>query len=162
MKIPAQYYAVIAGLALLLSRGTECGAGHPGQLFHRGPGCACGQSPQMHFAPGPAQYSPTSLAGYGCACSAAVPSCCGLGGGLSQLGNLYGSGSGYGAVYEPWHDGGAWESAGAYGFSAGGYTGFEGLPNMDGGGINYRFPYHSYRRPWAHPGPPVTNVSIVW
>ena len=46
--------------------------------------------------------------------------------------------------------------------AGGGLTGFEGLPNMDGGGINHRYPYHSYRRPWAHPGPPSTNVSIVW
>lgn len=41
-------------------------------------------------------------------------------------------------------------------------SGYEGLPNMDGGGIHYRYPYHSYRRPWAHPGPATTNISIVW
>jgi hypothetical protein len=41
-------------------------------------------------------------------------------------------------------------------------SGFEGIPSMDGGGIHYRYPYHSYRRPWAHPGTPSTNVTIVW
>lgn len=43
-----------------------------------------------------------------------------------------------------------------------GYTGYEGLPNMDGRGVHGRYPYHSYRRPWFHPGPKSANVSIVW
>ena len=41
-------------------------------------------------------------------------------------------------------------------------SGYEGIPSMDGGGIHYRYPYHSYRRPWAHPGTPSTNITIVW
>jgi hypothetical protein len=45
---------------------------------------------------------------------------------------------------------------------AGGYTGYEGLPNMDGSGVNDRYPYHSYRRPWHHPGPVARNISMVW
>ncbi len=44
----------------------------------------------------------------------------------------------------------------------GGYTGYEGLPRMDGGGLHARYPYHSYRRPWAHPGPASANVTIIW
>lgn len=86
---------------------------------------------------------------------------------MTQLGNLYGfGGGGYGsAVYgygDPSFAYGVQEVRG-YRFAAGsGFTGFEGLPNMDGGGINHRYPYHSYRRPWAHPGPVSTNVNIVW
>ena len=96
------------------------------------------------------------------------------------MGNLYGL-SGYGlnsgslplpsgpraGAYEQsvaWELGGhqdPWSGAG-YGASGNDLTGYEGLPNMDGGGVNHRYPYHSYRRPWAHPGPPSTNVSIVW
>lgn len=45
---------------------------------------------------------------------------------------------------------------------AGSFTGYEGLPNMNGGGVHRRLPYHSYRRPWAYPGPVSTHVSIVW
>jgi len=41
-------------------------------------------------------------------------------------------------------------------------SGYEGLPDMNGGGVHYRYPYHSYRRPWFHPGPASTNVTIVW
>jgi len=60
--------------------------------------------------------------------------------------------------------GGAAQIGMAYGMHVvgGGYTGYEGLPIMDGGGLHGRYPYHSYRRPWAHPGPKSTNVSIVW
>lgn len=41
-------------------------------------------------------------------------------------------------------------------------SGYEGLPFMDGGGVHQRYPYHSYRRPWFHPGPASANISIVW
>ncbi len=41
-------------------------------------------------------------------------------------------------------------------------SGYEGLPSMDGGGVHQRYPYHSYRRPWFHPGPASSNVTIVW
>jgi hypothetical protein len=36
------------------------------------------------------------------------------------------------------------------------------LPGSGFGAVHYRFPYHSYRRPWAHPGPMVPNVTIIW
>ncbi|MCA9064752.1 MAG: hypothetical protein KDA96_16890 [Planctomycetaceae bacterium] len=49
-----------------------------------------------------------------------------------------------------------------YAGSGSGLTGYEGLPNMDGGGTHDRLPYHSYRRPWFHPGPPAKNITIVW
>ncbi len=104
--------------------------------------------PVLHVAP---------VVGDACGCSAAVPACCGLGG-LAGIGSIYSSHVAYG------------------GFAAGGYStgyhgspapgsfvsGFENLPNMDGGGIHHRYPYHSYRRPWAFPGTPSTNVTIVW
>jgi len=62
----------------------------------------------------------------------------------------FGGVAGFGAMY------------GMHVMNAGGYTGYEGLPNMDGGGVHNRYPYHSYRRPWANPGPRSTNVTIVW
>ena len=31
---------------------------------------------------------------------------------------------------------------------------------MGGGGIHYRYPYYSYRRPWYSPGPAVRNYTI--
>ena len=43
-----------------------------------------------------------------------------------------------------------------------GFTGDAGLPNMDGYGVHGRYPYHSYRRPLAHPGPKPNNVNIIW
>ena len=86
-----------------------------------------------------------------CGCACAVPSCCGVGGvggGLMQLGNLYGSTGVYGYHGSP--DPRSFES------------GFENLPDMDGGGVHHRLPFHSYRRPWAHPGIADTNINIVW
>lgn len=79
-----------------------------------------------------------------CRCHAVATACCGMSagfGGAAQLGAIYGM---------------------SHLATPGRYTGYEGLPNMDGGGLNGRFPYHSYRRPWAHPGPQSVNVSIVW
>jgi hypothetical protein len=79
-----------------------------------------------------------------CGCHAVATACCGMTAGFGGVAHL-------GAMYGMSHMGGP-----------GGYTGYEGLPNMDGGGVHGRYPYHSYRRPWAHPGPRSTNVSIVW
>ncbi|MCA9058165.1 MAG: hypothetical protein KDA85_06685 [Planctomycetaceae bacterium] len=114
-------------------------------------GCSsCGQ----HAAPcaqgGCQSCAPAAVAG--CGCSSIAAGCCGTGFGLAQAGQLYAwqsMQSGYGV------------SAG-YGMTGSGLTGYEGLPNMDGGGTHDRLPYHSYRRPWFHPGPPSKNISIVW
>lgn len=115
--------------------------------------CNCG--PKAHHPVMMAQApfeQVAALTESGCACSAAVSACCGSTGGVMQLSNLYGAGT-YGTA------GGAFLSGPAPGSFLSGY---EGLPNMDGGGIHHRYPYHSYRRPWAHPGTPSTNVTIVW
>ncbi|MCX7399522.1 MAG: hypothetical protein NT138_17790 [Planctomycetales bacterium] len=84
--------------------------------------------------------------------TSAATSCCGVGAGMMQLGSFYGAGSIYGSGYA--HSGSP--TVGSF------LSGYEGLPNMDGGDIHHRYPYHSYRRPWAHPGTPSTNVTIVW
>jgi len=137
---------LIAGFAGLLGWGS-CSAG---DLFHRHghqSDCGCSQ-------PTP-QVSHTHSAVEGSfAAALAVPACCGVGGGLAQVGNLYGLEGAYGGN----------SLDGRHGSPASGsfLSGYEGLPNMDGGGIHYRYPYHSYRRPWAHPGTPSTNVTIVW
>ena len=36
------------------------------------------------------------------------------------------------------------------------------LPGAGSGAVHYRYPHYSYRRPWAHPGPMVPNVTIIW
>ncbi|MCA9036430.1 MAG: hypothetical protein KDA91_14950 [Planctomycetaceae bacterium] len=113
-----------------------------------GSGCNCNSSqPQVSYVPVQPVVAPVMQAG--CACSSAAAGCCGMGG-LGSVGGLYmdaAAGMGYGP---------------AFGMVGQGMTGYEGLPNMDGGGVNYRYPYHSYRRPWANPGPRAANVSIVW
>lgn len=83
----------------------------------------------------------------GCHCAHLAASCCGLGGGVSHVAGYYGL-QGI-APFGP-------------GVPRSYLTGYEGLPDLDGGSINYRYPYHSYRRPWFHPGPRATNISIVW
>jgi len=86
----------------------------------------------------------------------------GVGGGVAHPGSLYESAGFYDVGY-----------AGGYGHSyGGGYygspdprsfeSGFENLPNMDGGGVHHRLPFHSYRRPWAHPGIADNNINISW
>lgn len=130
-------------LLSLMGRGSDCGCNRPAPfLGHFG---RVGQQfPSIHLSP---------LAHSGCACSVAASSCCGMGGGLAQIGGLYGADSIYGAH----------ESSSFSGPASGSFlSGYEGLPNMDGGGVHQRYPYHSYRRPWAHPGPSSTNVTIVW
>lgn len=134
-------------------------AAEAGDLFHQGrrAGCDCNGSPsRVAYAPPVVPYSsPVAVAPIvenACACTAAAAGCCGVGGGMMQLGSLYGAGSIYGSHA-------AYSGSPAVGSFLSGY---EGLPNMDGGGIHHRYPYHSYRRPWAHPGTPSTNVTIVW
>ncbi len=136
-------------------------------------GCGCSRAPVHHA---PMVYAAPQIDA-GCECAAAVPSCCGyggVGGGVAQLGGWYGSAGFYGID----HDGSYGHAYGhsnghghGYG-SGGGYygspdprsfeSGFENLPNMDGGGVHHRLPFHSYRRPWAHPGIADTNINIVW
>ena len=137
------------------------GSGEAGDLFHHGrrAGCDCNGSsaPAAYSAPVMtyAHAQPVSLAPAvenACACTSAATGCCGLGGGMMQLGSHFGAGS---------------IESGMYGYSGspavGSFlSGYEGLPNMDGGGVHHRYPYHSYRRPWAHPGTPSTNITIVW
>lgn len=133
-------------------------AGELPWLFGHGAGCNC-NSGAVHHQPRfkvvqPAQdFYAAPLVEDACACSAVASACCGVGGGMLPLGNLYGSGNLY-----------ATSAGHGHGSPAPGsfLSGYEGLPNMDGGGIHHRYPYHSYRRPWAHPGTPSTNVTIVW
>jgi hypothetical protein len=134
-------------------------SGEAGDLFHHGRRATCdcnGSSAQVAYnAPVLAYAQPIRVAPAienACACTSAATGCCGLGGGMMQLGSFYGAGSIYGA------------GDAHYGSPAVGsfLSGYEGLPNMDGGGIHHRYPYHSYRRPWAHPGTPSTNITIVW
>ncbi len=128
-------------------------------------GCGCSQAPVHHA---PLIYAAPQMDG-GCDCASVVPSCCGfgeVGGGVAHLGNLYGSAGSYGI-------GNAGSYGQGYGYgNGGGYygspdprsfeSGFENLPNMDGGGVHHRLPFHSYRRPWAHPGIADNNINIVW
>lgn len=79
-----------------------------------------------------------------CSCHAVASACCGMTAGPGGVAHL-------GLVHSMIHVAGP-----------AGYSGYEGLPGMDGGGVHGRYPYHSYRRPWAHPGPKSANVSIVW
>lgn len=143
---------------LSLITNDSAAAGDLPWLFGHGSGCNCSSGPVHHqpgfqmIQPAPAVYVAPMIEN-ACACSAVASACCGVGGGMLPLGDLYGSGSLYGT------------SAGyGHGSPAPGsfLSGYEGLPNMDGGGIHHRYPYHSYRRPWAHPGTPSTNVTIVW
>jgi len=149
------------GIRVLLTLSTfvlVTASGMAGDLFHgRRAGCDCnGSSSRVAYsAPAVAYAHPVSVAPAienACACTSAATGCCGVGGGMMQLGSLYGAGSIYGS-------GPAYSGSPAVGSFLSGY---EGLPNMDGGGIHHRYPYHSYRRPWAHPGTPSTNVTIVW
>lgn len=77
----------------------------------------------------------------GCACGAAAATCCGHGLALWTA-PIAGPASRHGRSRQ--------------------WTGYEGLPNMDGGGVHIRYPYHSYRRPWFPPGPASTNITICW
>lgn len=145
---------LLAGVTAVLGSSSCFGGDLLGLLGHRS-GCGCSQpAPQVvHVAPMIQHTEVVEMAPVmesACACSAAIPSCCGIGGGLVQLGSMYGFSGSYGGIS---HGGPA---PGSF------LSGYEGIPNMDGGGIHHRYPYHSYRRPWAHPGTPSTNVTIVW
>ncbi|MEZ6059984.1 MAG: hypothetical protein R3C19_06455 [Planctomycetaceae bacterium] len=151
-----KFLTLLAGVSTLAITCTASAtAGGHGLLglrpFHHAADCGCAQpaaSCAMPTCAMPTCAGPTCAAPVvhapvlepGCHCGAAVSGCCGLGG-AAGLAGLYAGG----------------------GYAAGGsLTGYEGLPNMDGGGIHNRYPYHSYRRPWAHPGPASTNINIVW
>ena len=121
--------------------------------------CGCSQhaehgSPMM-YAPPTMHAAPVMDSGDSYV--AAVPSCCGaggVGGGLAGLGSLYGSPG----IYGGGRGFGSWRSPDPRSFE----SGFESLPNMDGGGVHHRLPFHSYRRPWAHPGIADNNINIIW
>ena len=124
-------------------------------------GCGCAQAP-VHQAP--LMYAAPQMDA-GCHCAAAVPTCCGfggVGGGMVHSGSLYGSAGfhhgGYAGEYSHGYVGGYYGSADPRSFE----SGFENLPNMDGYGVHHRLPFHSYRRPWAHPGVADNNINIVW
>ena len=127
-------------------------------------GCGCSRVPVHHA---PLLYTAHEMDDC-CECAPAVPSCCGFGGGGGGVvypGGLYGSAGVYGIGY-----------ARGYGYDGGYYgggyhgspdprsfeSGFENLPNMDGAGVHHRLPFHSYRRPWAHPGIAEKNINICW
>jgi hypothetical protein len=119
------------------------------------PGCRCSNDSTNHDH-GSVSSNGSELHHHGetalnCECACVVPSCCGIGGvggGLVHLGSLYGTSGIYG-----YH-----ESPHPRSFE----SGFENLPNMDGYGVHHRLPFHSYRRPWAHPGVVDNNINIVW
>ncbi len=137
---------VLLAFATAVTHAGGFGGGHLSGILHPSSGCACNRSPApVHAAP--VHFAPVIHSA--CHCGHAAASCCGVGGGaLMFAGGMPGIEYSYG-------DGGS-----MYGSSF--LSGYEGLPNMDGGGVHHRYPYHSYRRPWAHPGPASANISIVW
>ncbi len=124
-------------------------------------GCGCSRAPVHHA---PMIYTSPEVDEC-CECAVGVPSCSGVGGvggGVAHPGSLYGSAGFYDLGY-----------AGEFGHGYGGRyygspdprsfeSGFESLPNMNGGGVHHRLSFHSYRRPWAHPGIADNNINIVW
>jgi hypothetical protein len=153
MKTIAQSIVLVGALLLQMN------SSFAGDLFGRRGGCNCGSSgpsvtvvSTMHHAEVPLAH----VVDNACECSAAAPACCGLGG-LAGIGSAYGASVAFNGHFEGEHVSGIGSPApGSF------ISGFENLPNMDGGGIHHRYPYHSYRRPWAFPGTPATNVTIVW
>jgi len=132
-----QLFAVLLATAAVFAATNDANAG----LFCRKSDCdecqpTCA-APVTCAAPAPSCCQPEP----DCACPAVAAACCGMAccGGIGQMGAMYG-----------------------YMKGPQGLTGYEGLPNMDGGGVHGRYPYHSYRRPWFHPGPKSANVTIVW
>jgi len=144
-------FSVLAALLCLSSSaGTQAG------LL----GCGCSHA-SVHHAP-LMHATPEVYASCG---RDAVPSCCGAGGagvGMVQPGSLYGStglyGGGHPGGYGHGYGGGYYGSPDPRSFE----SGFENLPNMDGYGVHHRLPFHSYRRPWAHPGIADNNINIIW
>ena len=147
LRLTTHFSALTAFLCLSGSAVTQAG------LL----GCGCSHGPVHHA---PAIYAATEMDA-DCGYAAAVPACCGVGGKV-QLGSLYGSPGFYGGChyrgYGPGYGGGYYGSPDPRSFE----SGFENLPNMDGGGVHHRLPFHSYRRPWAHPGIADNNINICW
>ncbi len=145
---------LIAVCILTVGQGySEVSAGlHSLFSGHGSAGCGCQQSSAATVYAAPAVWHAAPAVQAGCNCGIAAASCCGMGG-AGGVGMLYADQFGGMATSTGGFDPGAGSS---------GLTGYEGLPNMDGGCENYRYPYHSYRRPWFHPGPQATNISIVW
>lgn len=146
MKMLLCLFAIgVVTVSIQASRAGDCNCRRPAPVIAVAPVV---HQPVLHVAP---------VVGDACGCSAAVPACCGLGG-LAGVGSIYSSHVAYGGFAAGGH------STVYHGSPAPGSfeSGFENLPNMDGGGIHHRYPYHSYRRPWAFPGTPSTNVTIVW
>lgn len=152
---------LFAGLIGILASSVCNAGGFPGLPGLRGCNCETGSYPMAGppaFAGPPAVDPISPMVKNACACSTAASACCG-GGGMLSISSLYGSSNLYSSSDLYGYSGGPSHGSPAPGSFLSGY---EGLPNMDGGGIHHRYPYHSYRRPWAHPGTPSTNVTIVW
>lgn len=146
----------VCSFILFLAVAVEVKAGG---LLQGKSGCGCHGTPaQSVYVPAHQvvhHHMPSAPAVHaGCACSSVASTCCGLTGlqGFSSMAMTSAMDAGMG-----WHHGDFLS-----GYEGGSLTGYEGLPNMDGGGVNHRYPYHSYRRPWFHPGPQSANISIVW
>jgi hypothetical protein len=129
---PATLFSALAAVLCL----SGAAATHAGS-----PGCGCSQGP-VSVAP-MADFGPIADP------DREISADYGGDGELFQSGSLYGSGGHYGGFYGSPHPR-SFES------------GFENLPDMDGRGVHHRLPFHSYRRPWAHPGIADTNINIVW
>ena len=146
-RLTSLFSAMVAVAFLSVAAGAHAGL----------PGCGCSHGP-MHDSPVLSHYARVVYSDpgidVGCNCASVASSCCGVGGGLAQIGNLYGSEGVYGGNF----GGGQYGSVDPRSFQ----SGFESLPNMDGGGTHHRLPFHSYRRPWAHPGIADNNINIVW
>jgi hypothetical protein len=57
---------------------------------------------------------------------------------------------------------GGWSSVTGQSFPLASHWNSDWWLGIGSGAVHYRYPYYSYRRPWAHPGPMVPNVTIVW
>jgi hypothetical protein len=144
---------IVLGMAVFACQ-VSVNAGDIFRLHGFGKGCDCHGSapaPAVVYSAPVVQAAPVLEAG--CLCGAALPTCCA--GGVANAGLIHGLG---GAGYAHSVHGGQFGGPAPGSF----LSGFEGIPNMDGGGVHHRYPYHSYRRPWAHPGPPSNNITIVW
>jgi hypothetical protein len=109
----------------------------------------------FHSAYSPAAISPAVNAAWGY--TSAASACCGGTMGVPHIASH--------PAWHSWHEQSGpvyWRGMRSVAHHGLFLSGFEGIPSMDGGGIHHRYPYHSYRRPWAHPGTPSTNVTIIW
>ncbi len=141
---PATLFSALATV-LCLSGAAATQAGSPG----------CGCSHGTVFQAPMADPDPEMTTDHG------NDACCGFEGSHGEpvrSGNLYGLRGHHAGYYGAGYYGGYYGSPDPRSFE----SGFENLPDMDGGGVHHRLPFHSYRRPWAHPGIADTNISIVW